>query len=194
MPKLWRDTIDAHREDVRGAILDAAEELTTRHGPLSLTMSQIAEVTGIGRATLYKYFPDVESILRSWHDRHIQDHLARMSRIADGPGGARDRLAGVLQDYAAGLHRSHLGDLSSVLHQPAQMAGAQRQLTDLIERLIADGARDGTVREDIPPRELAAYCVHALAASRHLRRPGAVRGLVQVTLDGLGPTGGGSLR
>ena len=38
-------------------------------------MSQVATETGIGRATLYKYFPDVEAILAAWHERQIARHL-----------------------------------------------------------------------------------------------------------------------
>lgn len=65
MPKLWNETIEAHRHTVREAILNTTAELVTEHGLLSVTMSQIAEKTGIGRATLYKYFPDVEAILHA---------------------------------------------------------------------------------------------------------------------------------
>jgi AcrR family transcriptional regulator len=75
MPKLWNETIDAHRRDVREAILDTTATLVAGHGLLSVTMSQIAEKTGIGRATLYKYFPDVEAILLAWHGRQIASHL-----------------------------------------------------------------------------------------------------------------------
>jgi AcrR family transcriptional regulator len=185
VPKLWRETIGEHQEQVRGAILDAAEELAVSHGPLSLTMSKVAEATGIGRATLYKYFADVEAIMQAWHERHLRSHVEQMSRIADGPGDAFTLLEAVLLEYATALSHSHQGDLGAVLHRHAGMADAQRQLTDLLERLIAAAVRDGSVRSDVPVRELAAYCLHALAASRHRRRPGAARRLVDVTLDGL---------
>lgn len=75
VPRLWTETIEAHRREVREAILDTTAALVTEHGLLSLTMSQIAEETRIGRATLYKYFPDVEAILLAWHDRQITAHL-----------------------------------------------------------------------------------------------------------------------
>ncbi|TIL19051.1 MAG: helix-turn-helix transcriptional regulator, partial [Mesorhizobium sp.] len=55
MPKLWNETIDAHRRAVRDATLDTTAALVAEHGLLSVTMSKIAEETGIGRATLYKY-------------------------------------------------------------------------------------------------------------------------------------------
>jgi AcrR family transcriptional regulator len=185
VPKLWRETIGEHREQVRDAILDAVEDLVAAHGPLSLTMSQVAEAAGIGRATLYKYFGDVESIVVAWHERHVRAHLERMRRIAQGPGDPFVLLESVLEDFAAGMSRSGHGDVGAALHRETGMADAQRRLTDLLEQLIADAARDGRVRSDVPPRDLATYCVHALAASRHLRRPAAVRRLVAVTIDGL---------
>ncbi len=71
MPKLWNKTIEAHRNAVHEATLDTTAALVAKHGLRSVTMSQIAEQTGIGRATLYKYFSDVEAILVAWHERHI---------------------------------------------------------------------------------------------------------------------------
>src|SRR5262249_58986600 len=59
VPKLWSDTIDDHRRAVRDAILEATGRLVAKQGLVSLRMSHVAESTGIGRATLYKYFPDV---------------------------------------------------------------------------------------------------------------------------------------
>ena len=47
----WNETIEAHRREVRGAILDATAALVNKHGLLSVTMSRIAQEAGIGRAT-----------------------------------------------------------------------------------------------------------------------------------------------
>ncbi|MGH3468241.1 MAG: TetR/AcrR family transcriptional regulator, partial [Thermocrispum sp.] len=100
MPRLWNETIDAHRHAVREAILDAAAELVDAQGLLSVTMSKIAEQAGIGRATLYKYFPDVEAILHAWHQRQITRHLQQLAELRDQAGDAHERLQAVLQAYA----------------------------------------------------------------------------------------------
>ncbi len=100
MPKLWTETIEAHRRAVRDATLDTAAALAAEHGLASVTMSQIAEETGIGRATLYKYFPDVEAILVAWHERQIASHLQQLADVRDQAEGAGGRLAAVLQAYA----------------------------------------------------------------------------------------------
>src|SRR5215204_726397 len=100
VPKLWTETIETHRREVREAILDTTAALVAEHGLLGVTMSQIAEETGIGRATLYKYFPDVEAILLAWHDRQITAHLAQLTEIRDQGGDAGERLEAVLEAYA----------------------------------------------------------------------------------------------
>jgi AcrR family transcriptional regulator len=100
VPKLWNETIEAHRVQVRDAILDAAAVLVFEQGLRGVTMAQIAERAGIGRATLYKYFSDVETILRTWHARQIDTHITELTRVRDGAGTAAGRLEAVLIAYA----------------------------------------------------------------------------------------------
>lgn len=188
MPKLWTDTVEEHRRAVRDATLDATAKLVTEHGLASVTMSKIAAQTGVGRATLYKYFPDVESILIAWHERQVGSHLEQLTRIRDQPGGPGQRLEAVLEAYALVTHhRPHGTDLSAVLHWGEHVDQARRRLTRLIEDLLAEAASSGDVRDDVAPGELAAYCLHALAAAGALPSGAAVRRLVTVTLAGLRP-------
>src|SRR5438132_8623600 len=100
VPNLWSETVQAHRREVRDAILHTAAALVAKHGLHSVTMSQIAEETGIGRATLYKYFPDVEAILVAWHERQVAGHLERLGEVRDRAHDAGDRLEAVLEAYA----------------------------------------------------------------------------------------------
>src|SRR5262245_44148091 len=83
VPKLWNQTIEAQRREVRDAVLDTTAALVSANGLRSVTMSQIAEQTGIGRATLYKYFPDVDTIVRALHEREISRHLAHLANVRD---------------------------------------------------------------------------------------------------------------
>ncbi len=190
VPKLWTETIETHRREVRDAILDTTAALVAEHGLLSVTMSQIAEETGIGRATLYKYFPDVEAILHAWHQRQIIGHLEYLGEVRDQAGDAGERLEAVLEAYALVSHASrghHDTDFAAFLHRGEQVARAQHQVHDMIRDLLTEAAETGDVRDDVTPDELASYCVHALGgASRH-RSKAAVRRLVTVTLAGLRP-------
>jgi len=190
MPKLWNQTIETHRQEVREAILDAAAALVTEHGLRSATMSQIAERTGIGRATLYKYFPDIEAILLAWHERQIIGHLKYLADVRDRAGDARGKLEAVLEAYALISHESHGHhdtELAAFLHRDAQVARAQRQLRDMIRDLLIGVAETGDLRVDVAPEELASYCLHALGAAGSLPSKAAVHRLVTVTLAGLQP-------
>jgi AcrR family transcriptional regulator len=185
VPKLWNDTIEAHRAAVRDATLDATAALVRKHGLRGVTMSQIAEETGIGRATLYKYFPDVESILIAWHERLIAGHLAQLAELRDQPGDTGERLQTVLEAYAFMRYEGHGTELAAVLHHGSHLAHAEQHLRELVGGVIASGAQAGELRDDVPADELVTYCMHALSAASELRGKPAVRRLVEVTIAGL---------
>ena len=188
---MWDETIEAHRRAVRDATLDAAAALVAEHGPMSVTMSRIARETGIGRATLYKYFSDVEEILLAWHERHVDEHLERLAAARDGAGDARGRLEAVLGAYADLAHEHHGMEpgvhLAELLHRGEHVDRAQRRLEDLVRGLLADAQETGDVRDDISPEELSSYCLHALAAAHSLPSEAAIQRLVSVILAGLRP-------
>jgi AcrR family transcriptional regulator len=190
VPRLWNDTIEAHRREVRDATLDTTAALVAEHGLRSVTMSQIAEETGIGRATLYKYFPDVEAILLAWHDRQITGHLEYLAQVRDQAGDVAERLEAVLEAYALISHESHghhNRELAAFLHRDKHVAQAEHELRKMIRDLLTEAARTGHLRDDVAPDELAGYCLHALTAANTLPSKAAVRRLVNVTLTGLRP-------
>jgi AcrR family transcriptional regulator len=190
VPKLWTDTVDEHRRAVREAAIDATARLVTEHGLASVTMSQIAAETGIGRATLYKYFPDIEAILIGWHERQVSAHLDQLAHITSQPGSPSQRLEAALHAYAGIVRgRPHGSDISALLHRGEHVAQAHERLTRLIADLLTEAASSGDIRDDIAATELAAYCVHALGAAASMRSEAAVRRLVTVTCAGLRPPG-----
>jgi AcrR family transcriptional regulator len=190
MPKLWTETIQTHRNQVRDAILDTTAALVAERGLLAVTMSQIAEQAGIGRATLYKYFPDIEAILLAWHDQQITAHLAYLAEVRDQTADIGARLEAVLEAYALLSRHArshHDAGFAALLHRGERVARAERQVHQLIQDLLAAAAEAGEVRGDVPPDELASYCVHALAGVGPQHSKAVVRRLVSVTLAGLRP-------
>jgi AcrR family transcriptional regulator len=193
MPRLWSETIETHRHAVRDATLDAAAEVVARRGLASATMSEIAERAGIGRATLYKYFPDVEAIVAAWHERQVSRHLVALERARDGAPPER-RLEAVLEAYAFHQRERHESALEPVLHPESgrttghgsgHLAGAHERLTSLVAGLISERADQGDVRKDVSPVELANYCLHALSAAESLQSAAAIRRLCGVVLSGM---------
>ena len=190
MPKIWTETIESHHRAVRDAALDAVDTLIAAHGLRSVSMSQVAEAAGVGRATLYKYFPDIESLLGAWHERAIETHLAEVATVRERRGDAADRLRAALETYAFILFetRTHgAASVAALLHRDGHVARAEKRLHGLVGELIEDAAAAGHVRRDVTSDELAAYCLHAVAAAATLRSKVAVRRLVDVTMAGLRP-------
>jgi AcrR family transcriptional regulator len=185
VPKLWSNTIEVHRREVTDAILNAAALLVAEHGLASVTMSQIAETTGIGRATLYKYFPDIDAILTAWHERHVTEHLARLVALSEQPGTATERLEAVLHAFAMISRQRQDTELAAMEHRGPHVAHAQQRLLELVRDLVSEGAKQKQLRDDVSPKELASYCLHALTAASSLTSIPAVERLVKVTLTGL---------
>ncbi|GAA1805252.1 hypothetical protein GCM10009682_28900 [Luedemannella flava] len=152
---------------------------------------------GIGRATLYKYFPDVGAIMVAWHERQVGGHLRQLAEATAGATAPAERLHLALRTYAelsAGHHHAagptHAPDLTGPLHRAAHMNQARERLHGMLTELIGAAVENGDVRDDVPATELAAYCLHALAAARDLPSHAGRNRLVTVTLAGLRPEAG----
>lgn len=190
VPKLWTETIYAHRAAVREAALNATQALIAEYGLVAVTMSQIAGHAGIGRATLYKYFPDLQAVLLAWHERQITTHLEQLAAAADPADPPTARLEAVLLTYALTQHRTraaHTGDLAALLHRGEHVNHAEQRLHDFVRDLITQGVQAGVLRHDVAADELAGYCLHAVSAAGTLPSREAVHRLVTVTMAGLRP-------
>jgi AcrR family transcriptional regulator len=80
----------------RARVLAAAADLFATGDPRTVTMDDIARAAGVGRATVYRRYPDVWSIavaLLDEHERALQERLLRGAPPL-GPGAPpADRLA-----------------------------------------------------------------------------------------------------
>jgi AcrR family transcriptional regulator len=186
VPTLWEGTVQAHRRSVDEAILSATVELVAERGLAAVSMSQIASRAGIGRATLYKYYPDVEAIMVAWHERQVGGHLAQLAAVGAQAGPPLRRLRSVLTAYAT-ISRERHGDqqLAALLHSADHIRRAQAHVRDFLAGLIAEAAAAGEVRSDVAATELAGFCLHALTAAGGLPSSAAVGRLIDVTLSGL---------
>lgn len=173
---------------MRQAILDTTASLVAEGGVTAASMSQIAERAGIGRATLYKYFPDVETILAAWHQDRVVEHITQLTQLRDGVGEPWQRLDAVMTRYAQITRRRSQhdgGDLAALVHRDADVRQAEQQLADLFGGLLTEVAQSGHLRGDVPPKELAQFCIHSLGAAASLGSEASVRRLVKVTLTAL---------
>lgn len=185
MAKLWDESVGSHRREVRDAIIDATAALAARHGLASVTMVQIAEEAGIGRATLYKYFSDLQGIFVAWHERLIAEHLEKLTAAAGSEGGPEQRLERTLDAYARIAHEEHGSELVQLVQRGEHVERGYRAFSGLLRDTIAEGVKRGQFREDVPPAELAIFCMNALGGAHALSSLAAVRRAVSVTVSAL---------
>jgi AcrR family transcriptional regulator len=74
----------------RRRILEAARRLTDRKGATAITLEEVAAEAGVGRATLFRRFPDRAALLLALldeHERKLQDQILEGNPPL-GPGAA----------------------------------------------------------------------------------------------------------
>lgn len=112
----WSQARTSFRQGQRESIALAAIELLMESGSAELSMSTIAERAGISRQTLYRYFPDLASVLAASTDGlELADQALRawvleetdprdqLHRLADGLIDAADQHAGSVEELLAAL-------------------------------------------------------------------------------------------
>jgi AcrR family transcriptional regulator len=73
-------------------ILDAAEELFTRHDPGSVGMNEIAKAAGCSRATLYRYYENREALRTAYVNRETYRLFDAIKVKISGITDPRERL------------------------------------------------------------------------------------------------------
>jgi len=77
-------------------ILDAAEELFTRHDPSSVGMNEIAGAAGCSRATLYRYYENREALRNAYVSRETH-------RLFEAVGGQINAIEDPRERLVAGI-------------------------------------------------------------------------------------------
>jgi AcrR family transcriptional regulator len=174
---------DARRN--REAILRAADEAFTDDDPRAVPLAEIAHRAGLGRATVYRYFPDRRAMaaavaeeyfeaLRQAVDASEEDRLPfrdLLQWVMDTLMSMRP-LVTVMRELPEHDRRRYFGELIGILTPPLRLAQA-----------------DGQLRPDIGPTDLAMVLLtldHAAVAELvDADRGAAVQRLVAIVLDGL---------
>ena len=153
----------------REAVLDAALIQFMRYGFRRTSMEDIAQETGVSRASLYQHFRNKEEIFRSLAERLHEQTLEAAETALKGEGRVGDRVRGALEGkvvrfldlVAESPHGAELVDESGRLCGDLAAATEER-----FQRLLADALRDGVRNGEI---DLQGAGLSAPAAAELLR-------------------------
>jgi len=90
-----------HHGDLRAALLDAAERLVARQGPLEFTLADASRMAGVSTAAPYRHFVDKEDLLDAVRARGFARLTAGMRAeiVALGRPGTVDDIAAIGRAY-----------------------------------------------------------------------------------------------
>ena len=171
-----------HVTDEGDRLLDAARDSVLAVGVRRTTVTDVARRAGVSRMTLYRRFPDLESLLSALMTREF-GRLVERARDAGNGGTARERVVTMAVNGARALARDPLFerrvDVDPELLLPyvtTRLGGMQRMAVAAAAHELARA--DGSVRDDAPPEVLAAG-IELLARGFVL----AARGRLEPALD-----------
>lgn len=143
---------DRNEQQRKSILSRAAEALSARPG---LDMATLAEATGVSRATLYRYFPNREELVRALVFQSIEDMDAAAEGIFEGLPSYQDAfrvLIGAIVPLGAAYH--FLTREANAFDDPEVKAALHKQETELAE-MIEEAKEAGELDRELPTRWIA---------------------------------------
>jgi TetR/AcrR family transcriptional regulator, mexCD-oprJ operon repressor len=174
----------ALQQRVAAAILDGAAQIFALQGAQA-SMNDVAEAAGVARATVYRYFPNRETLLDELARAAVSDvdarlESARIDEVTPEEGIARAVRA--LVDVGDGFVLLTRERLRS---DPEQF---ERRLTQPLRRLFERGQAGGDIRDEITSARLTesliGLIVGVLTSSPPLGREDMTATITGLFLDG----------
>lgn len=147
--------------DIGDRILQAAASSVLAYGVDRVTLAEIARRARVSRPTIYRRWPDIQSLLAAL----LTERIVGVLRDVPSRGGGREALVDRIVAVAERLRRDEV--IMSVFHSAPELAmvyiaerlGTSQQI--LIDAVAADlraAQAEGSVRAG-DPRQLAAMCL-----------------------------------
>jgi AcrR family transcriptional regulator len=141
-------------------VLAGARRALARHGLAGATLERIAAEAGVSRVTLHRRGWTLDMLVERLLGRAVDDYRAALWPALTGAGPAAERLEHALGALCEVAERNRdvllaLGPAGDRLfHEPGDEALTLPAFTEPFERLLRDGAADGTLAAG-DPRERA---------------------------------------
>jgi AcrR family transcriptional regulator len=180
--------------------LPGARRAIELHGWQGATLERIAAEAGTSRMTLHRRGITRDGVLQALGATLEEQYRTALWPALTAPGSGRARLeqalealCGVMEENLALIAALDDSPRDAIFHDDASGSGLTRgTFTGPVERILRDGAADGSLRAVEDPAETATVLFNLIGWTyRHLRRghgwapERAARGLLSIALDGL---------
>jgi AcrR family transcriptional regulator len=151
-------------EEKRKVLLDAAVRVFARAGYHGSRVGDIAEEAGVAHGLLYHYFSSKEEVLQTIFRENWGELLERFRAVEAAHEPAPEKLEGI----AKILLRTWRNDpdlVTVMVREVARSAHLEGQVKEvreafaIVQRVVEQGQRDGSFREDVDAR-LASWLLY----------------------------------
>jgi AcrR family transcriptional regulator len=178
---------DAERN--RQAILRAAAEVFTARG-LGASLDDVARHAGVGVGTVYRRFPDKESLAEAL----FEERIGAMAALAEKALAEPDSWTGLVS-FLEGACTQLAGDrgLQEIVmyatHGRDRTSRARARMQPLVTALVERAQRDGKLRSDVHPTDMLFIELMVSAAARYAApvKPEIWRRYLALITDALRP-------
>jgi AcrR family transcriptional regulator len=179
---------DAERN--RQRILAAAARVFTERG-LDATLDEVARAAGVGIGTIYRRFPDKESLVSEL----FRDRVDAFVTVAEEACAARDPWQGLVAylEYIAGALATDLGLRQLIMfgtYDRDQVCYARDRMRPVVSRLVERAQASGDLRPDFQATDvkMIAFMLASIAEYAASATPEVWRRYLAMLIDGLRPS------
>jgi AcrR family transcriptional regulator len=187
----------------RQQILEAARRLFAERPYGAVQMDDVARLAGVGKPTLYRYFPSKEELYLAVFDEALSGLERRFAELADAGLPPSERLDGMLRALVDVL-AEQVASLRLLDFEHAELAGRWRSvyrgrrkaIVDALGEVLAAGRRTGEFRNvdpEVTPALLVGLVRGGLMGAPNAPRERLADAAVALVLGGglRGPMEGG---
>lgn len=179
---------DAERN--RQRILAAAAAVFTERG-LDATLDEVARAAGVGIGTVYRRFPDKESLVSEL----FRDRIDALVTVAEEACAAPDPWRGLVRylEFAAAALAGDLGLRQLMMfgtYDRDQVCYARDRMSPVVTRLVERAKASGDLRPDFQATDvkMIAFMLASIAEYAATAAPEVWRRYLAMLIDGLRPS------
>jgi len=145
------------KQDKRIQILRAAVKVFSRHGFYKAKVEEIAKQAGIGKGTVYEYFPSKKELFQEMIKASLEQYTDLAEKETKSIEGCAEKLAKII-DIHTHFVTAHKDLAKILLNDPGGVGESLKRwmmttrvrMIEIIEDIVSSGIKQGVFREVDP--------------------------------------------